>query len=319
MAFLDPLRIANYLSGHPIFRWSFLSPEEMKPTASNTAVIETEFIDAKHIDAADWVIVSSSWTPEAYGEKRLLRQLNMAAARDVFVAGIDTGGFILAEAGLLHGHKATVHYEHIDAFAEKYPNVEVVEDLFVVSKALGTCCGGIACVDFALHLLNDVAGPDLSNAVARYMFHGHVRSGPSGQHPSSGEPAGFHAPKLLKQAILLMERNLEEPLPISDIARTIGASQRKLERLFKSHTNRSPVRYYADARLDRARGLVTQTNLPIIEVAIASGFPSPGNFSRAYRKRFGLTPSEDRVQGRVPFEFRAWPMHSVFTTTNIKS
>lgn len=311
MAFIDPLRIANYLSGEQIFRWSLLSPEGTQQTASNTSVIETERMRQKHFDDADWIVVSASWTPEAYGKAPLLRALKMAAARGLFIAGLDTGGFLLADAGLLDGEAATVHYEHIDAFAEKYPNTEVMEDLFVISHNRATCCGGTACTDFALHLLNDVVGHDLSNAVARYMFHGRVRAGTVGQHPSSGEPSGFHAPDLLKQAISIMEQNLEDPVAVPDIATMLDVSQRKLERLFKSHTHKSPVRYYRDARLDRARGLITQTTLPIMEVALASGFPSAENFSRAYRKRFGLTPRSDRVEGRVPFEFRAWPMHSV--------
>jgi len=83
-----------------------------------------------------------------------------------------------------------------------------------------------------------------------------------------------------------------------------------LQRLFANHTGMSPIRYYRDIRLDRARGLVTQTDMPVLEVALACGFFSPEHFSRAYRLRFGIAPREDRVEGRIPFEFRAWPMHT---------
>lgn len=315
MAFIDPLRIANYLSGRQIFTWLLVSPDGGPQLASNAATIDTEKIQSRHFQDADWIVVSSSWSPEEFGKKSLLRQLSTAAARGVFIAGIDTGGFLLAAAGLLDGHAATVHYEHIDAFAEKYPDVDVVEDLFVITHDRGTCCGGAAATDFVLTMMHDMLGSDLSNAVARYMFHGQVRAGRSGQHPIVGEPFGFHAPALLKEAITLMEQNLELPITIPEIAERVGASQRKLERLFKTHTKSSAVRYYANARLDRARGLVTQTSLPITEVALASGFPSPEHFTRAYRKRFDLTPREDRIEGRVPFEFRAWPMHSALKSS----
>jgi len=86
-------------------------------------------------------------------------------------------------------------------------------------------------------------------------------------------------------------------------------SQRQLDRLFQRYVGRSPVIYYRDIRLDRARGLVTQTDMRLAEVALASGFASPVHFSRAYRDRFGVPPRKDRIEGRIPFEYRAWPMY----------
>jgi AraC family carnitine catabolism transcriptional activator len=80
--------------------------------------------------------------------------------------------------------------------------------------------------------------------------------------------------------------------------------------LFAEYVNKSPVLYYRDIRLDRARCLVTQTDMKLADIAVASGFVSQAHFSRIYSERFGLAPSRDRVEGRVPFEFRAWPMHN---------
>jgi transcriptional regulator GlxA family with amidase domain len=251
---------------------------------------------------------------ETFREPALLRQLKTAAARGAFVAGIDTGAFILADARLLDGHRATVHYEHIDSFQEEYPSIEVVEDLFVVDGKFGSCCGGAASLDFALHLVRNAAGIDLANAAARYLFHERIREGDNGQNPRTGEPIGYDPPVVLRQAIRLMEQHLEQPLPIPEIAARASLSQRRLERLFREHTRVSAVQYYVNARLDRARGLVTQTSLAITEIALASGFPSLEHFSRAYRKRHGLSPRQDRVKGRVPFEYRAWPMHSIART-----
>lgn len=120
---------------------------------------------------------------------------------------------------------------------------------------------------------------------------------------------GHNVPERLRAAILLMEQHLENPLPMGEIARRMSISQRQLVRLFKQYTQRSMVRYYQDIRLDRGRTLVTQTELSILEIAIACGFNSASHFSRTYRARFGSPPSKDRITGRVPFEFRAWPMH----------
>lgn len=105
-----------------------------------------------------------------------------------------------------------------------------------------------------------------------------------------------------------MEENLENALPIPEIGRRAGLSQRQIDRLLAAHMGKSPILHHRDIRLDRARGFVTQTAPPILEVALASGFASPKHFSRACKARFGLSPTRDRVEGRVPFECRAWPM-----------
>ena len=107
-----------------------------------------------------------------------------------------------------------------------------------------------------------------------------------------------------------MERNLELPLNIDDVCHQVDISQRQLARLFAKHTGVTPVRYYLDVRLDRARGLVTQTELSILDVAIACGFSGNAQFTRAYKKRFMITPSQDRIDGRVPFQFRSFPSHA---------
>ncbi len=172
-----------------------------------------------------------------------------------------------------------------------------------------TCCGGSAAMDFALHIIRSMHGDSLANAAARYLFHQSLRPHGTSQNPSSIEPLGSTAPSVLKQAIKLMEENLEDALSIPQICKRVRLSQRQLDRLFAQFVRKSPVLYYRDIRLDRARSLVTQTDMRLSEVAVASGFSSQGHFSRAYRERFGLAPRADRVEGRVPFEFRAWPMH----------
>ena len=124
----------------------------------------------------------------------------------------------------------------------------------------------------------------------------------------TADRVGFRHPKL-SEILALMETNLEEPLNIPEIAEKAGISHRQLNRLFSQYLRKTPALYYRDIRLDRARGLVTQTTLSMAQIAIASGFSSQIHFSRAYRDRFGLPPIQDRSEGRIPFEFRAWPMH----------
>lgn len=257
----------------------------------------------------DLVVVSSSWTPETHSTPPLHAALWRWARQGASLGALDTGAFILARAGLLEGRRATVHYEHIDAFGEMFPDVEVSEDLFVFDGNRLTCCGGSAAVDFALQIIRGLHGDRLADDAARYLFHPGLR--PAGTMQGAGlvQPLGSTAPPPVRRAIALMERNLETPLPIAEICARTGISHRQLNRLFASHVGKTPAIYYRDIRLDRARGLVTQTEMPMAQVALASGFASQVHFSRAYKARFGLPPRRDRIEGRVPFEFRAWPMH----------
>ena len=184
------------------------------------------------------------------------------------------------------------------------------EEMFIVDGDRLTCCGGLAASDLALEIIRLQQGIELANASGRYIFHERLRDGDEGQLPGHQEPVGYAVPEKLREAIILMERNLEAPLQIGVIAKQVGVSQRQLDRMFNKHTGVSPVRYYLDVRLDRARGLITQTELPILTVAIACGFGSNAQFSRTYKNRFQISPSQDRVDGRVPFQFRSFPSHA---------
>ena len=309
-AFIDPFRCANYLLSSKPYAWSFLGFESESALASNGITLAhlTPMRDL-HGDL-DLLVVNASWNVERFNQPALLNWLRSQAKRGVTLCGLDTGAFILGFAGLLRNKRAAVHYEHIAAFREIFDDTEMGEDLFVIDGDRLTCCGGVAASDLALEILRLQQGMEVANAAGRYMFHERLRSGQEGQLPEGKEPLGYAAPGKLREAIILMERNLEHLLSIGEIASTVGLSQRQLERLFRTHTGASPVRYYLDVRLDRARGLVTQTQLQMVDIAVACGFTSGARFSRAYRERFGLTPSRDRIEGRVPFQFRSFPSHA---------
>ncbi len=306
VALLDPFRAANYLTGEPRYGWELLSLEGGAVTASNGIEIAGTAPFAAAIDV-ELLLVSASWTPEAYRDPQVLRWLQRRARAGTTLGGIDTGAFLLAFAGLLDGRRASVHYEHIASFRELFPKVQMGEDLYVIDGDRITCCGGSASCDLALQLIRLQDGIDVANAAARYIFHDRLRGGAEGQLPTHHEPVGSAAPEKLRQAIVCMERNLESPLPIAAVASEVGLSQRQLERLFRSHTGMTAVRYYLASRLDRARGLVTQTEMPLLSIAVACGFSSQEYFARAYRRHFGLQPSRDRREGRVPFQYRTYP------------
>ncbi|MEL7466223.1 MAG: GlxA family transcriptional regulator [Pseudomonadota bacterium] len=307
-AFIDPFRAANYLEGAQRFRWTLSSEIGGAVTASNGLTVEAAALpDAR--ERPDLAMVSSSWAPERHSSPGLRAYLRRLDRKGVRLGALDTGAFILADAGLLSGRRATVHYEHIDAMRELHGDVEVTEDLFVADWDRVTCCGGEASADLALQIVSERLGAPVADAAARYIFHTAMRPYGAQQAPSLTEPLTRTVPETVRAAIRLMEAHLEEPLSVGEIGARLGVSERHLARLFARHLGMPTMIYYRDIRLDRARGLVTQTEVPLLEVAIASGFRSQVAFSRAYKARFGLAPSADRREGRVPFEFRPWPMH----------
>jgi len=309
-AFLDPFRAANYLRGRALYRWPLFSPDGGEVTASNGfAVAGTEaFPEAD--SGLDFLVVNASWAPERFRGRRLQSGLRRLARQGAVMAALDTGAFVLAYAGLLKGYRAAMHYEHLAAFRELFPASEAAESLFVLDRDRLTCCGGMAAGDMALEIVRLQQGLDLANAAARYIFHDRLRPGDEGQRPEGREPVGATVPRQLRAAIIAMERNLEQPVKIGAIAARLALSQRQLERLFQEGCGVTPLRYYLDLRLDRARGLVTQTDMALVDVAAACGFASAAQFARTYKGRFGLPPSRDRVEGRVPFQFRAFPSHA---------
>ncbi|MEM7258822.1 MAG: GlxA family transcriptional regulator [Pseudomonadota bacterium] len=309
-AFIDPFRVSNYLSGEARFRWRLVSVEGGNVTCSNGFTVQTEALADYAESTPQMVVVSSSWTPEEHHTREITQALHSWAARNVTLGALDTGTFILARSKLMKDCTATVHYEHLDALIEQFPDIQSSESLYVIDGARFTGSGGCASTDLALQLLLECSDSNFVNSVARYLFHQQVRGPDAGQNPQYPEPCGQMTPALVRRAIDLMEQHLEYPVSIPQICQALEISQRQLARLFKTYVNKSPVLYYRDIRLDRARCLVTQTELKLAEVAVAAGFASQTHFTRAYSQRFGIAPSKDRVAGRVPFEFRAWPMHS---------
>lgn len=309
-AFIDPFRCANYLLSSKLYEWEFLGWQRDEVVASNGITI-ANLTPIRDLAAGfDLLVVNASWDVEKFNHPSLLNWLRGQAKRGTALCGLDTGAFILGFAGLLKDKRSAVHYEHIAAFRETFADIDMGEDLYVIDGGRLASCGGIAATDLALEILRHQQGTEIANAAGRYMFHERLRAGHEGQLPAPQEPLGYAAPDRLRDAIVLMEGNLEHLLSIGEIAAQVGRSQRQLERLFRAHTGVSPVRYYLDVRLDRARGLVTQTQMAIVDVAVACGFSSGSRFSRAYKSRFGLPPSRDRIEGRVPFQFRSFPSHA---------
>lgn len=310
LAFIDPFRAANYLQGEKLYDWEYLSLEKEEVMASNCLVVGdcTPFDKVK--SQFDLLVINASWTPEKFSNSTLQTHLRIHANKGTTLVGIDTGAFVMASAGLMKGYHAAVHYEHIASFTESYPKTIAESVLYVIDRNRLTCCGGIASVDLALEIIRQQQSPDLAIAAAQYIFSDSPRPGNTEQFKVGNERIGQTIPATLRETILLMETNLEEPLRLSKISEYTNTSLRKLERMFHKYTGSTPIGYYISVRLNHAHSLITQTDLSVAEIAGACGFSSSEQFGRAYKKKFNIVPSKDRSRGRVPFQYRSFPAYA---------
>lgn len=303
-AFIDPFRAANYLDGQAIYQWHYLGlTQQTAVTVSNGIMVSDIIPFAQFMGKLDIIVVNASWTPENFQDSALRRWLRNFSDRGTMLVSIDTGAFVLAYAGLMNGYRATVHYEHLPSFRELFLKVDAAESLYVIDRDRLSCCGGIASADLALELIRRHNGMALSNAVGRYIFHERHRGGDEKQLSHAHAPIDPILPDVVREVLLQMEQNLEDVIPLPELAQRAGVSQRQLERVFKKYLQITPKRYYLNMRLIRGRALLTQTELAVSEIAGACGFKSSEHFARSYLKFFDVAPSQDRKEGRVPFQF----------------
>ena len=199
----------------------------------------------------------------------------------------------MAKAGLLNGRRATIHWENQDSFTEDFDEVELTKSVFIKDGKFMTTAGGTSSIDLMLKLIAEDFGEDLANAVADQLIYSSIRTDQDTQRLSVPTRIGVRHPKL-SQVIQMMETNIEEPISPSLLAKYVGMSTRQLERLFRRYLNRSPKRYYMELRLQKARNLLMQTDMSVINVALACGFASPSHFSKCYRAHYQTTPYRER-------------------------
>lgn len=292
---VEPLRIANLVSGRQLYRWSFASEDGSTATASNGSVTLVHHrFDA--LPACDRLFVLSGIDVNKLDHRALVK----AVRREVRVGktqvgALCSGAWVLAEAGLLDGRRAAIHWDWHDAFAEAFPHVVLVRGVFVADEVFVTASGGTATADLMLHLIERDHGYDLSVAVADQMVYTTVRTESAAQRISLQSRKGIRNEHLAR-AVERMRTSLDDPIPPSDIARELGISVRQLERLFRDNLQVTPKQHCTEMRLERARALLLQTEMSITEVAVATGYVSAGHFARVYRQRYGFTPREQRAR-----------------------
>ena len=296
---VEPLRMANILTGQPVYEWSIVSLDGQPTPASNGLQLSP----TAPLDLAgnfDILFVCGGVEVQDAVSPKVLAALKRLADRRVPLGALCTGGYALARAGLLDKYRATIHWENLSALREEFPRIHLNDQLFTIDRDRYTCSGGVAPLDLMLHLVEQKLGARISQLISEQFIVDRIRSDRDRQYVPLRAQLGVSHESLIKVA-QLMEDNIERPLSLDEIASATGLSRRQIERLFKRHLNCVPKRYYLQMRLRRARELLLQTSMPIIDITTACGFQSPPHFSRCYRAQFGCPPSAERMsrQGKV--------------------
>lgn len=291
-AAIEPLRLANRAASAPLYQWRLYSADGGPVEASNGVKVgvDQHFAEARDVD---FVVVCAGVDVQSIEHRTLIATLRRLVKFGAAAGAVCTGAYVLAKAGLLDGYRSTVHWENLPGMRADFPDLDIGEDLFEIDRDRFTCAGGTAAADMMLSLIARDHGPRISAAVTEQLIHHRIRESGERQRTEAQKRPGGAPPKVLR-VVTLMEQSIERPLAMNEFAAKVALSDRQLERLFCKHFGRTPTRHYLSIRLEHACQLLRQTSMPVLSVAMASGFNSASHFSKSYFQHFGHSPSAER-------------------------
>jgi AraC family transcriptional regulator, glycine betaine-responsive activator len=289
-AAVEPLRVANLLTGTEMFSWQTASTGANRVCASNGIATVTDGVLQSVTGSFDAVVLCGGSDPLPPDSKEVCRHLWRWYREGVKIGALWSGTMLLAKAGLLRHRRATIHWAYAAAFREAFPDIAISDHLFEIDDPIFTT--GAAAHDLVLCLVEAKCGRLVASQAANHLAHRSLRSG--------GELQTIPVSRLLRtgssrldKLLHIMDANIEETVGYRELSAQAGLSARQVQRLFKRHLGVTPSRYFRKLRLQRARHLLHQTSMSITEVALATGFPSSSHFSRSYRSEFNRIPSQE--------------------------
>ena len=286
----EPLRVANRELARADWRWTALSTQGGPLKSSSGIEVPTTSLGNQPYDI---VLLISSYAPEKALGTTLLAWLRKQSRMGSMMGCIDTGAMIFAEAGLLTGTAAAVHFEALRGYQERYQGQMFIDRMFDISQTMCSSAGGVATFDMTLALIERYNGRDLSLRVAEILtYRPTEHSGP--QQKMMTETAISRLNPTLGRAVDLMLAHIQTPLDIETICNRINAPKWTLNRLFRRHLKQTPAAYYRYLRLSQAKNLLLNSSYQISEIGNLCGFENPESFARAYLRLFGTTASKTR-------------------------
>ena len=289
---IEPLRLANRTAKRRLYSWELASENGQKVTCSNGISLDVD-VDIHSAKTHNFVVLCSGENVKDYTKKSMINWIRKEARNNKNIGAICTATYILAKAGLLDNSKSTIHWENQEALKEDFGDLDITESIYTIDKRKFTSAGGTASLDLMLKIIAEDFNTDLAKLIADQMLHDSIRTEMDKQLPSTPNRIGARNPKILT-AIKSMETNIEEPLSPQTLATNLGISMRQLERLFQRYFSKSPKRYYMALRLQKARNLLLQTDMNVLQIALACGFSSSSHFSKCYKSEFNVTPHNER-------------------------
>ena len=291
---LEPLRVVNrFRPGR--FAWRFVSVDGA-PVKGSNGIAQAVSGSLANIGRPDLAVLCSSYEHGDGLSRPVINDIRRLARSGALLAGLDTGAFYLAEAGVLDGHQATCHWETLPALRESYQRIDVRDAPYVIDRGRMTASGGTTALDMMLDWIGALEGKEMERKVAdTLVYSGHRK--PSGVARISAAARYGITDQRLQRVVEVMETHCEDVLAMTDLAAVAGVSVRQLERLFEAEQAISPVQFYLQLRLERAEHLLTYTRMSVRDVGLACGFSSLSSFSRRYSARHGFAPSLTRWVG----------------------
>lgn len=294
-ALVEPLRMANTVSGRSLYNWTLYSPDGGPVCSSSALSLEIER-DIHDLTACDALFVVASYDVLPQITPRLLTALRKLARGGAFMGALDAGGYVLAEAGLLDGCRATTHWDGLEDFRHRYRRIETVSDRYVFDRQRATTSGSLPSFDFTLEFIRRRDGLAIAGAVSGNFIYDHPRPGSEPQSVISIAHLRDRNPKIAT-VLKLMENNMQDPLDTVSLAAAVGWSERTFLRRFREAMAMPPQTYYRALRLDAGKRMIENSDLSIEEISVATGFQTRGAFTRAFRSKYDRTPSVYRSYG----------------------
>ncbi|MHC5308343.1 GlxA family transcriptional regulator [Bartonella sp. LJL80] len=296
---VEALRLANYIVGYELYRWRTVSLDGDKVKSSCgialdcTSSLSNEVRLTGYADETFMAVICGGMNIERHYNKQIGVWLRKCRQNNVAVASLCTGAHVLAKADLLIDKKCVIHWENIPSFMEQFSNASVQARLFEVDSSVHTCAGGMAAFDMLLHFIRQDCDDSVVARICEQAIVDKVRNIDDKQRLPFSSASLRHHPTVTK-LIEKMQETISEPVPVDRLMLDLGLTRRQIERHFRTEMKISPARYYMRLRLERARLLLQHMDMPIIEIAIASGFSSASHFSKSYREVYGCSPHEAR-------------------------
>jgi transcriptional regulator GlxA family with amidase domain len=286
--------MANMTSGKPFYDMQFLSESGGPVRTSSGITIGTEAFGEPDFDT----LLIGAGTEIEKATPKLLEFIERGVAVSRRVAAPCTGAFMLAEAGILDGRRATTHWAYARELQARFPKVKVEEDrIFLIDGPVWTSAGMTAGIDLALAMVEKDLGIEIARAVAKKMVVYHRRAGGQSQFSTllELEPKSDR----IQSALSYARRNLQLSLSVEQLAEVANLSPRQFSRAFHAETGQSPAKAVENLRVEAARLLMEEGRLPIDIVARETGFADRERMRRAFLRAFGQPPQAIRRAARV--------------------